>query len=290
MSKTNTNSTSIIGTSGSAKALSKGLALVDILASSGRPMRQVDLIEASGLPRPSVIRILDALCKMDVLRQSAGVYELGPRLAAWGQAFLDRLELPRQATDIMEGLVELSGETCFLGVRDRSSVLYVAAVNSPQPVRPAARVGFHNPLYTTGIGKVLLAALSPEEREPLLHYPLEARTPNTITDPDVLAAELDAVLTRGYSIDDIENEEGVRCVAAPVFDHTGATVAAISVSAPAYRFTIEDVARLAPDVLVATAELSARIGHRPSEDWSSPDLTDIYEVGHDPREDVQHGK
>lgn len=246
---------------GSAKALVKGLALVELIADSDRPLRLVDLVEASRLPRPTALRLLEVLCRAEVLRTTVdGRYALGPRVAAWGQSFLDRLDLRSQAIDLMEELVELSGETCFLGVVDRQQVLYLAAVNSPQPVRPAARPGFRNPLHCTGIGKVLLSGMTDAEIRQVLVPPLERRTENTMTGPDEVLAHVALVRGRGYATDEIENEDGVRCVAAPVRDHTGAVVAGISVSAPAYRFTTEDVHRLAPEVLRVTAELSRRLG------------------------------
>jgi IclR family acetate operon transcriptional repressor len=260
VSKTELDSAST-SAAGSAKALVKGLALVEHVADSDRPLRLVDLVEASGLPRPTALRLLEVLCRAEVLRVDAdGRYGLGPRVAAWGQSFLDRLDLRSQAIELMEELVAISGETCFLGVVDRQQVLYLAAVNSPQPVRPAARPGFRNPLHCTGIGKVLLAGMTDEEVAELLVAPLERRTDNTMTDPAELLAHIALVRERGYAIDEIENEEGVRCVAAPVRDHTGAVVAGISVSAPAYRFSTEDVNRLAPEVLRVTAELSRRLG------------------------------
>jgi DNA-binding IclR family transcriptional regulator len=247
--------------SGPAKALVKGLALVEHVADSDRPLRLVDLVEASGLPRPTVLRLLDVLCRAEVLRtDSGGAYGLGPRVAAWGQSFLDRLDLRAQAADLMEELVEISGETCFLGVLDGRQVLYVAAVNSPKPVRPAARPGHRNPLHCTGIGKVLLSGLDDDGVREHLAGPLERRTENTLTDPAALLDQVALVRRRGFAVDEIENEEGVRCVAAPVRDHTGVVVAGLSVSAPAYRFSTEDVHRLAPDVLRVTTELSRRLG------------------------------
>ncbi|MCW2741004.1 MAG: Transcriptional regulator, IclR family [Blastococcus sp.] len=259
---------------GAAKALVKGLSLVEHVADSDRPLRLVDLVEASMLPRPTALRLLDVLCRAEVLRVDAeGRYTLGPRVAAWGQSFLDRLDLRSQAVDLMEELVEISGETCFLGVVDRQQVLYLAAVNSPQPVRPAARPGFRNPLHCTAIGKVLLSGMADGQVRELLVAPLERRTENTITDPEAVLAHVALVRQRGYAIDEIENEEGVRCIAAPVRDHTGAVVAGISVSAPAYRFSAEDVHRLAPEVLRVTTELSRRLGAPAAPDVLSEDVT-----------------
>ncbi|WP_251858323.1 IclR family transcriptional regulator [Herbiconiux sp. L3-i23] len=249
--------------SGSAKGLVKGVAIVDLLAASTRPLRQTDIVGATGLPHATAVRLVDVLVELEMVRvDSRGLYSLGPRVAGWGQAFLDGLDISRLAFDLIEGLVEETNETSFMGILDRNQVLYVAAVSSPQPVRPVSRVGHRNPLHCTGIGKTLLAYSSDEKRDALLQGELIRRTPNTITDKTELLAELDVIRERGYAIDEIENEEGVRCVAAPVRDHLGEVVAAISVSAPAYRFSHEDVERFAPRVVATAMELSFRAGYR----------------------------
>lgn len=248
---------------GSAKGLVKGLALVDIVAASEKPMRQIDLVESSGLPRPTAVRFLETLCDLDVLNLSSqGLYELGPRVAGWGQAFLHRLDLVRLASDVVQQLVDLSGETVFLGVADRGTLLYVCAVHSPQPVRPSARVGSRNPLHCTAIGKLLLAPLTHADRDQILSYPLERRTPNTITEREALYEHLNMVRESGFAIDDIETEDGVRCVAAPVRDHSGKTIAAMSISAPEYRFSPDDILALTPELVRSAAQLSARLGYR----------------------------
>ncbi|NHA68240.1 IclR family transcriptional regulator [Phycicoccus flavus] len=273
MSETRMDLSSI---SGSAKGLAKGIAVVDLLASSPRPLRLSSLGEILGLPHATVVRLVDVLVRLDVVRvDDRGVYGLGPRVAAWGQAFLAELDIARLAFDLMEALVAETNETCFLGVLDRGSVLYVAAVSSPQPVRPAATVGSRNPLHSTGIGKCLLAWSSEARRDELLSDPLEARTAKTITDRDELTRELEHSLERGYVIDDIENEEGVRCVAAPVFDHLGEVTAALSVSAPAYRFSRADVERYGPRAVAIAHELSARAGFRGSPSHTPTPDTDL---------------
>lgn len=263
MSSLSLDAMSKAATQGSPKALIKGLALVELLAASG-PARLVDLVEWSGLPRPTALRLLDALRAHDVVQlTTSGAYVLGPTLAVWGQKYLEGLGLRAQAEDIMASLSTKTRETCLLGVRDGSKVLYVAIADSAQAVRPAARVGSRNPLHSTAIGKALLAFGPQQLVESYLQEPLETKTPNTITDPQRLLVELDTIRLHGYSVDNVENEDGVRCVAAAVRDHTGLTVAAISVSAPAYRFELEDLPRLAPQVVVAAQELSRRMGFRP---------------------------
>lgn len=249
--------------SGAAKALIKGIAILDCVAQGDAPLRQDDLVTRTGLPRSTVIRLVDALCDLNVLRTDRnGCYVLGPRVASWGQQFINTLDAAQQGKDLLEDLKESTQETCFMGVLDGHEVLYVAAAQSPQAVRPRANVGYRNPLHCTGIGKALLAFLAgPQRSELLAGMSLIQRTGNSITDREVLEAHLTQVRAQGYAIDDVENEAGVRCVAAPVFDHTGQVAAAISVSAPAYRFSLEDLQDLAPTVCTVAADLSARIGY-----------------------------
>jgi DNA-binding IclR family transcriptional regulator len=253
--------------SGSTKALVKGLALVDLVSGAGAPVRLTDLVDASGLPRSTALRLLQALVERRVLQiDPSGGYALGPQLAVWGQRYLDVLDVRRHAEEFMSPLSEETRETCFLGVRDGRRVLYVAKVDGPQAVRPAAQIGTRNPLHSTAIGKALLAHAPLEvKNEYLDQNELERRTPDTITDPAALREELELTRERGYAIDNIENEDGVRCVGAPVCDHGGAVIAAMSVAAPAYRFELDDLPRLAPRVLDAARGLSARIGHRTEE-------------------------
>jgi DNA-binding IclR family transcriptional regulator len=249
------------GASGTAKALVKGLALVDVMSAADGPVRLGELVTASGLPRPTVLRLLEVLLEERVVQAADGAYALGPRLAVWGQRYLDGLDVRAHAEAPMRELADATRETCYLGVRDERSVLYIAKADSPQAVRPAARVGTRNPLHSTGIGKTLLAFGAPDEALAYANGPLEAKTPNTIVDADRLSAEIDATRARGYAIDNVENEDGVRCVAAPIRNHAGEVVAALSVSAPAYRFGLEDLPALAPKVLAAALEISSHIGY-----------------------------
>lgn len=252
-------------TTGSAKALVKGVALVKAVAAAPAPVRAGRLAEIVGIPRPTVQRLLDVLIDEGVFQGNVDAgFSLGPRLAVWGQGYLDSLDVRQQAVELMRQLSEGTRETCFLGVREHSQIVYVAKVDGPQAVRPAAWVGASNPLHSTAIGKALLCWAPDETVCEYSAAHLERRTENTIVESRLLAKELEATRQRGYAIDNVENEEGVRCVAAPIRDHRGEVVAALSVSAPAYRFSLHDLRQLAPRVLVAAEELSKRCGYSPA--------------------------
>lgn len=248
-------------TTGSAKALVKGIAIINLLAAHKGGMRLTDLVAQIDLPRGTVIRLLTVMTDAHLVKHSGdGRYRLGSQCAVWGADFLSGLELREVAADVMTRLVEISNETCHLGVRDGDCVLYVAKVESPHSLRMVSRVGGKNPLHCTGVGKALLAFIPPGEFDEYCSRPLERRTANTIVASEILRAELQRVRDRGYAVDDVENEIGVRCIGAPLFDHNGDLAGSISLAGPTMRMTWERIEHLTTPVIDAAREISVRLG------------------------------
>lgn len=246
---------------GAAKTLIKALRILASVAAHPEGLTLSDLSRICRLPKPTAHRVLGVLVEGGMLRLEAdGGYRLGPECLVLGTAFLENLDLRDRARDILTDLVERTGETCHLGVLDGMRVVYIEKVESPHPIRMASRVGRTNAAHSTGIGKALLA-FSPEEQvDAIIASGLEQRTPRTITDPSRFRNELAMVAKRGYAIDDVENEEAIRCIAAPVFDHQHAVVAAISIAGPEYRLSLGRLVEMADDVRAAARELSRRLG------------------------------
>jgi DNA-binding IclR family transcriptional regulator len=247
----------------SPKALSKGLTLLRALVDHplGLPLSQ--LCRAVELPKPTAVRLLGPLLDFGLVQMRAGgVYRLGPECLVLGSAFRDALDLRAEAADLLRGLVDLSGETVHLAVPNGARVVYVDKVESPHALRLVSRIGGSNPLHSTSLGKSMLAFAEEELLPRAVAAGLERRTPRTIVDPVRLGAELACIRERGFAVDDVENEDGVRCVGAPVFDGEGGVAASISVAGPENRLTRERAAELGPRVRAAADELSRRLGHR----------------------------
>jgi DNA-binding IclR family transcriptional regulator len=132
--------------------------------------------------------------------------------------------------DVLQRLAAQTSETVHLALADFPSIVYVDKVDSPHPVRMFSRIGNQQPAYSTSVGKAMLAHASTETVEMVISNGMPARTSQTIITADRLRKELAVIRERGYSIDDIENEEGIRCVAAPIFDQSGTSLSGISVS------------------------------------------------------------
>jgi IclR family acetate operon transcriptional repressor len=157
--------------------------------------------------------------------------------------------------------MERTGETANLGIAQGGHVLFVSQVETHASIRAFFPPGTLSPMHASGIGKALLAQMSPQARARAYALGgLERFTDHTLTDPDRLAEDLDRSAARGYAIDDEEKTEGMRCIAAPVFDLHGEAVAGLSVSGPSSRVSRADLDRLAAHVTAAARELSAALG------------------------------
>jgi DNA-binding IclR family transcriptional regulator len=218
-----------------------------------------------GYTKPTAHRILRTLTARGFLRvdPERGLYTLGVTNLRLGMAFLERLDLRAEALPVLRQLGERTGETVHLGVLDHCDVVYIEKVESKHAVRMFSRIGGTTRAYSTGVGKAILAHLPPDGLEQALPERLERRTPATITDRGQLLRHLEGVRRRGYSTDEVENEDGIRCVGAHVFDHTGAVCAGISVAGPATRVTPDRTLELGELVRRAALAVSRKIGYEP---------------------------
>lgn len=222
-----------------------------------------ELSREAGLAKPTVYRFLLTLQELGyVRRDEAERWALTLRMFNVGSRALDRLDLHAAARPVAEALAEELGEAVHMGVLDGDSAIYVLKIESKYTIRMYSRVGRRMPLYCTAIGKVLLAHARPEARKAALSgVRLVALTPATITGRAALEAELVRVRARGYALDAEEHEEGIHCIGAPVFDHTGEAVAALSASWPGFRYEERLEPERAAKVVAAAARISAILGY-----------------------------
>jgi DNA-binding IclR family transcriptional regulator len=252
-----------------AQTLDRALGVLqEVARSRGRGVTLAECANTLGFSKASTHRILHVLVRRGFLRfdDDRGVYLLGLTNLRMGMQFLDDLDLRRVALPVLRELAAETRETVHLGVLDGSSVVYIEKVESPQAVRMYSRIGSTMPAYCTGVGKAILAWLQPANLDRALPDRLQARTANTITDRAELKRHFQMVRERGYSTDDVENEEGIRCVGAPVFDHIGEVSAAISVAGPHTRVTADRFGQLGELVRDAAMSISLKVGYRPADD------------------------
>lgn len=246
------------------QAVDRTLAILETLAAHKNPAPLSVLAREVGLNVSTVHRLLHTLMGRGFVQQEpdSGRYKLGLKIFELGTAALSALDVRQVGRTYLEEIVRTCNETANLVVLDHDEVVYVDQVESSRQVKMIAKIGGRAPVYCTGSGKAILSQLPPAERDDLLErVSLVRRTARTMTDPANLRRELAEIQRRGYSLDNEEMEEGVRCVAAPVTNSFGRVVGAISVSGPSSRLTDEYLeAKLIPTVRSAATQLSRRLG------------------------------
>lgn len=233
------------------------------LSAQHGPASLAELAQQTGLNPSTTFRLLESMRTRGFVRQAGGGggYQLDSTVVDLGSAFLRSVSIWDYARDLADQLAEDVSETASVGVLDRSQVLYIAIARGQRDLGIQSQSGTRHPAYCTALGKVLMADLTWDEAEQILDSePMVRLTPTTIVDKEAMQAELTAVAARGYAVDDEERNAHVVCVAAPVTDHTGRSVAALSVSGPAFRMREHGVDNIARHVTARAREVSVRMG------------------------------
>ncbi len=226
------------------QSVARAFSLLEHLADAGGALGVTEMATVSGLPPPTIHRLLRSLVSQGYVRQdSSRRYAIGPRLIRIGEA-ASRM-LGAWATPFLTELVQRVGETANMALLDGDGAVYVAQVPSRNTVRMFTEVGRVVQLPSTGVGKALLSLLSDDEiRAIVARTGLPAVTEHTITSPSELLASVERARRIGYTIDNGEQELGVRCVAVPI---PGLPFkAALSVSGPSSRVSVGQTSVIAP--------------------------------------------
>jgi len=238
------------------------LTVLEVLAGAGPGMTLAEIAAVARRPKASVYRVLQTLITRGYARAvGGGVYVPGPRIMALAGRVRADLDLVRVARPLLVRLESVTTETIHLGLFTGREAIYVEKIDAREFFAVQSYVGMTMRLHSTAIGKCILAFLPLADRRALLAVDeLERSTPRTLTSADAIETELVRVSANGYAIDDEENHAGIRCVAAPVFGEDGAVIGAVSVTAPAFRFSMDDAVALAPSVQEVARDISATLG------------------------------
>jgi DNA-binding IclR family transcriptional regulator len=211
----------------------------------------------------TVARLLGAMESQRYVRQNpdTGKYRVGVEAVQLGVAAISSYDLTTTAPRYLQALTDRTGETTFLAVRDGAYVTYLAKIEGVHAVRTTSTLGSRRPVHSTALGKSFLACMSNDEvRELLAGATLVRATPQTLTRIPALLADLAHVRAVGYAVDREEMEVGLACIGAPVWDATGSTIAAISLSGPSMRVLPQE--RAFGELVASIAlELSRELGY-----------------------------
>lgn len=246
------------------KSAIRTLEIIDMLTETADGLSFVDLQQKLGWPRSSTYNLLRTMAEAGHLEfdELDRKYRIGIRLWEAGQAFVRTRELARVAQRHLEAACSALNETVQLAVLDGLDNVYIAKVESDHHLQLVSNIGSRLPAYATGLGKALLAGLSPAELEHRLSTAeLHAFTQRTITSKDALLRKVEEVRTNGFATDEGEFTVGVYCVAVPVRDASGNVIAAMSSSVPQVRVTEQLQAAMREVLTNQAMRLSVDLGY-----------------------------
>jgi DNA-binding IclR family transcriptional regulator len=227
-------------------------------------MGLMEISTALGLHKSTVHRLLMSLVYMGYAKQDevSQKYMLSYKIVSMAGKMLDRMDILQVAKPYMERLSDISGETVHLVQREGNNILYIYKIEAKiGTIRMVSHVGMVHPMYCSGVGKAIMAELPESEVKQIWNESIiEKKTEHTITDYDDMLSVLKEAKKNGYALDDEENEEGVRCIAASLRDYHNEVKYAFSISGPTSRMTRERVEELSVDVRKVQEELSMELG------------------------------
>ncbi|SFB13739.1 MULTISPECIES: IclR family transcriptional regulator [unclassified Bacillus (in: firmicutes)] len=246
------------------KSVSRALDIITIVSMKKGGIGVTEIAKQIDINKSSVYRILSTLVQYGYIEQDSetGRYKLGYKFLEVSTKLLDSIDLREEAKPFLLELENETNEVIHLVVYDQGEVVYIEKLEGNETLRMHSKVGKRAPMHCTSVGKAILAHLpSSVVLEILERRGMAMHTEHTITDKDQFLKELIQVKQKGYALDLEENETGITCIAAPIFDHLGKVIAAISISGPTIRMTDERMESLQDRMIEIGKQISARLGY-----------------------------
>ena len=248
---------------GGVQSLGRAFAILEQVARHREGIGLAELSKLVGLHNSTTFHLAKTMVSLGYIRQERETkrYRVGRPLFALAASALDEIEMVNVATPIMEDLSRETGETSHFAVRMGDAVVVIARTSGPGAFQLTDRVGVVRPAHCTALGKIILAALRPDQLKRFLErVDLTPSTKKSITDPAVLLREIAEIRRSAVAIDDGEFNPEVRCIAVPVYNFTGDVVGALGVSGPIWRMTDQLLQNRAKSVKAAASRLSNDFG------------------------------
>lgn len=246
------------------RAIAKACTLLDLLTEAKRPMSLGELTTASGWAKSTVHGLLSSMRSCGLVEQEpdSGRYSLGVRLFEYGSAVNSTRSIIALSKEPMERLVKATGESASLSMLDRGEALVLLHAEPDSAFHIVSETGAHLPAFCTAQGKVLLSALSDAAVRRIFEAQFQQFTPHSVSSADALLKELETVRKTGFAIENGEFKIGVRGVAAPIKDHTGAIRYCAGLIGMFRRVDSDEFRAATAEVLKTAAVLSEALGYR----------------------------
>ncbi|ALS76441.1 IclR family transcriptional regulator [Planococcus rifietoensis] len=247
----------------SVQSVERALNIIEILQDLPNGLGVTELSHRLDVSKSTAHRLLMSLYNKGFVQQDLQTekYYLGLKFIELGQVVTDNLDIRKVASPYLRQLTETTGETAHLAIMDKNEIVYIDKLESSATIRMFSNIGKRAPIHCTGIGKAIFAFLEDQQIEQIIKETgLKKYTEKTRTTREEMLKDIQEIRLRGYSIDDEEHEMGIKCSAAPIFNHKHEVVAGISVAGPIMRVTEEKLEMMAEEVLKVSTEISRLLG------------------------------
>lgn len=245
------------------QSVDRALRIITYVSQKKEGMGVTELAALLDLNKSSIFKLLSTLAAHGFIEQDSDTkkYKLGYKYLELSSILLESLDLRTQAKPFLKELEALTNEVIHLVVYDQGEVVYIEKLEGNETLRTHSKVGKRAPVHCTSVGKVILAYLPDDQVKEIIDKKgLTRHTENTITNKEIFLKELQKVRKQGYGVEIEENEEGITCIAAPIFDHKGEIIAAVSISGPSTRMSEKRLEELMPNIVHTGKIISKRLG------------------------------
>ncbi len=246
------------------RAIAKACMLLDLLTEAKRPLSLGELTQSSGWAKSTVYGLLSSMRSCGLVEQEpdSGRYTLGVRLFEYGSAVSSTRNIIALSREPMERLVKATGESASLSMLDRGEALVLLHAEPDSAFHIVSETGAHLPAFCTAQGKILLSALSDAAVRRIFEAQFQQFTPHSVSSADALLKEFETVRKTGFAIENGEFKIGVRGVAAPIKDHTGAIRYCVGLIGMFRRVDSDEFRAATAEVIKTAAALSEALGYR----------------------------
>ncbi|MCU9613060.1 IclR family transcriptional regulator [Caldibacillus lycopersici] len=248
----------------SVQSVERALTILELLKENLSGLGITEIARDLAISKSTVHRLIQSLEKFGFVKQDVQTskYLLGLKLVEFSDVILNSLDIRAVARPYLDEVAHEIKETIHLVVVENDELVYIDKMESPHSIRMYSRIGRRAPFYCTGVGKAILAYLPDCDKNRIMEKEsFKKYTEYTITSKEELQQHLQDIQLRGYSIDNQEHELGIRCVAAPIFNHENRVIAGISITAPIYRFPTSMIEPIAKKVIYCANQISSSLGH-----------------------------
>ena len=242
-------------------SVDKTLSVLEAVAQNAKGLSLADIVKLIGIPKTTVFRILEILSAREYVmwNKENERYYIGIKALEIGLSGLIGQDIVDVSIPYLQELSMSAGETSFLAVYNNGDVVYLYKAEGNESIQTTARLGSRRPAYCTALGKVILANQPIEETDRIFDKKLSKLTEKTVVDRVKLYEEFANIRSNGFAVDDEGVEYGLYCLAVPIYNYTGAVIAAISVSGPIKRIN-EHREKVVEELKNVGATISRRLG------------------------------